>query len=84
MLLTYVEPEMVVSKDVTGRALVRWLVAELPRVAVLTNEDGAVAVRSGREPRFAVGFPKSDVYLWPATGITEGDSPNWAEITPRF
>ncbi len=84
MLMTHIVPEVVVSKDYSGRALVRWMIAESPRVAVLTNSEGADRVRAGGEPLHAVGFPKSDVYVLPSTGISDGDCPNWAEMTPRF
>lgn len=70
----------VVIRAFRGIALNRWCVGFASGAALITNEDGAAAVNRGRTPEYVLGFPSGDVFEPPDTGITDGDSPNWAEM----
>lgn len=76
--------EIVVVKAFKGIALTRWMVRSSGNVAIITDFEGAEAVRLGDEPRRSIGFPKCDVFVAPDRPVPDGTVPNWAEMRPRF
>jgi hypothetical protein len=77
--------ERVVIKDFSGDLLIRWMVGRTGRVAYVTDDDGAAAVKAGLTPEYVVGFPLSDVYKWNVQkSIRQVKCRNWAVFTRRF
>lgn len=76
--------ERVLVKGFMGVALNRWLVGTRRNLADITNEDGAKAIESGREPLFVLGFPKNDVFRPISEEIPDGTTPDWTHLPPRF
>jgi len=74
----------VVIKTFRGIALNRWMVGTVGDVVVITDTQGAEAIRRGAEPAHSVGFPKSDVFAVPESPVLDGSVPNWAEMRLVF
>jgi hypothetical protein len=77
------EPEIVIVRAFRGVAWTRWMVGDGGSVAILTNEQGAAAVRLGLQPEHSLGFPKADVF-YPCDGVQDGSIPDWTTMRRRF
>jgi hypothetical protein len=84
MATTCTPPETVVVRSFMGRSVTRWLIGTVGHLAQITDAAGAAKVRAGIQPERVLGFPLSDVFRPTDVSISDGDSPNWEEMTPRF
>lgn len=76
--------QAVVVRAFRGVALNRWMVGETGNVAEITDESGAKDVSAGQQPAHVLGFPKNDIFESPTTSISDGDTPDWTQLTQRF